>query len=51
MKKIVPYSGDCEYQLEYRSKDKDKPLGVATFYLDPQVKNHKEIRELEKDGF
>ena len=51
VKKIVPYSGECEYQLDYRSKDKDKPLGVATVYLPPQIKNHKKIKELEKDGY
>ena len=51
VKKFVPYSGECEYQLDYRSKDKDKPLGVATIYLPPQIKNHKKIKELEKDGY
>ena len=23
VKKFVPYSGECEYQLDYSSKDKD----------------------------
>ena len=41
VKNFVPYSGECEYRLDYRSKDKDKPSGVATVCLDPLVKNHK----------
>ena len=35
VKKVVPYSGECEYHLDYRSKDKDKPWGVATIYHPP----------------
>ena len=38
VKKFVPSSGECEYQLDYRSKDKDKPWGVATFYHPPSNK-------------
>ena len=30
-----------EYRLDCRSKDKAKPWGVATIFLDPLVKNHK----------
>ena len=40
VKKIVPYSGECECQLDYRFKDKDKPLGVATLYRPLLNKNH-----------
>ena len=29
---FVPYTAKCENQLDLRSKDKDKPLGVATIY-------------------
>ena len=25
VKKFVPYSGKCEYSLEYMTKNKDKP--------------------------
>ena len=25
VKKLVPYSGKCEYLLDFRSKEKDKP--------------------------
>ena len=38
VKKFVPYSG--EYQLDYRSKDKDKPWGVVTIYHPCIIKNH-----------
>ena len=37
-KKFVPYSGECEYQTNCRSKDKDKPWGVATIYHPPLKK-------------
>ena len=37
VKKFVPYSGEREYHLDY--KDKDKPWGVATFYHPPFIKN------------
>ena len=40
VKKFVPYSGEFEYRLDYGSKDKDKPWGVATIFLDPLVKNY-----------
>ena len=40
VEKIVPYSGECECQLDYRSKGKDKPW-VATIYHPPLSKNHK----------
>ena len=42
--KFVPYSGEGEYRLDYRSKDKDKPRGVATIYLDPLVKSQKKLQ-------
>ena len=50
VKKFVPYSGECEYQLDYRSKDKVKPWGVATFYHPLLIKNHKKMKDLEKNG-
>ena len=40
VKKFVPYSGKCEYQLEYRSKDEDKPWVVATICHPSFIKNH-----------
>ena len=49
VKKFVPYSGECEYRLDYRCKNKDQPWGVATIYHPPLFKNHKKIKELEKD--
>ena len=39
VKKFVPYSGECECQLNYRSEDKDKPWGVATIYHPLLIKN------------
>ena len=35
---FVPYTSECEYQLNFRCKD--KPWCVATFYLDPMFKIH-----------
>ena len=51
VKKFVPYTGECEYQLDYRSKNKDKPLGVATIYHPPLIKNLKKSKEVEKVGY
>ena len=51
VKKFVPYSGECEKKLDYRNIDKNQPCGVATIYLPPEIKNHKKIKELEKDGY
>ena len=34
-KMFVPYTSECEYQLDYRAKD--KPYGVANIYLDPLI--------------
>ena len=48
---FVPYTAECEYQLDFRSKDKDKPLGVATIYHPTQVENHNKIIEFEKDRY
>ena len=43
---FVPYTSECEYQLDSRCKD--KPWGVATIYLDPLFETHKKIKDLEK---
>ena len=50
-KMFVTYTADCEYELDFRTKDKDKPFGVATIYHPTQVKNHNEIRNFENDGY
>ena len=50
-KVFVRYTAECEYQLDFRSKDKDKPLGVATINHPTQVRNRNKIRKLEKDGY
>ena len=42
-KNFVPYTVECEYQLDFRNKDKDRHWGVATIYHRTQVNNHKEI--------
>ena len=49
MKIFIPYTAECIYELDYRCRD--KPWGIATIYLDPLIKTHKKIRELEKDGY
>ena len=51
LKKFLPYSGECEYQLDFRSEDKDKPWGVATIYRPIFIRNHKKTKEIQKDGY
>ena len=51
VKKFDPYSDECEYQLDYRSKDKYKPWRVATIYHPPLKINQIKIKKLEKDGY
>ena len=48
VKTFVPYSGECDYQLDYRSKDKAKPLGVATIYHPPLLKKLKKNQKIRK---
>ena len=50
VKIFVPYTVECEYQLDFRTKDKDKPLGVATINHPTQVRNYNQIRKRENDG-
>ena len=38
--KFVPYTGECEYHLHYRSKDKDKPWGVDTKFNPLLIEKH-----------
>ena len=49
MQIFIPYTSECVYELDYRCKD--KPWGIATIYLDPLIRTHKKIKELEKDGY
>ena len=35
---LEPYTVECEYQSDIRSKDKDKPWGVGNIYHPIQVK-------------
>ena len=42
-KMFVPYTSECEYQLDYRAKD--KPYGVANIYLDPLIKKNQRNRK------
>ena len=37
----LPYTGEIQYDSEF--KGKDKPIGVATIYIDPLVKSHEKI--------
>ena len=48
-KMFVPYSAECEYQLDFRVNY--KPVGVAFIYHPTQVKNLNKIKEFEKDGY
>ena len=48
---IVPYSCECEYQLRYRSEDRDIQWVVAPIYRPPSFKNQKKINKLEKDRY
>ena len=45
---FVPYTADCEYQLDFRCKEKDKPWRVTTTYHQTQDKNHKKSKNLRK---
>ena len=47
---LVPYTNECEYQVDFRTKVEDKPLGVATVYHPTQVKNHDKTLKIEKLG-
>ena len=46
----MPYTAICEYQLDFRSKFKDKPLNVPTINHPIQVEIHNTSRKLGKDG-
>ena len=45
----MPYTAECEHQLDYRSRDEGKPLGVATINHTTQVKNY--LKKDEKYGY
>ena len=45
---FILYTAECEYQLEFRAKYKDKPLDVATIYHPIQVKNLRKLKNLRK---
>ena len=49
VKKFVLYSGECEYQIHLRFKDKDKPRIAATIYHSPSLKNYNKIKNLEEN--
>ena len=49
MQIFIPYTSECIYELDYRSKD--KAIGIAKIYLDPLIKTHEKIKELEEDGY
>ena len=44
-----PYSAKCEYQIDLRAED--KPVGVASVFYPPQVKNHNKIKQFETNGY
>ena len=45
---FVPYTTEYENQLDFRSKDKDKPLGVATIYHPTQVENLEKFKIMKR---
>ena len=40
VKKVVPFSRECEYQFDFRNKDKEKAWVVATIYHPSLNKSH-----------
>ena len=40
---FVLYSTECEYQLAFTAKDKDKPLGIAAIYLPTSFEKQKKF--------
>ena len=48
---FVHYTAECEDQLNFRTKAKEKPLFVATIYHLTQQKNLKRTVKPEKDGY
>ena len=49
MQIFIPYTSECIYELDYRCPD--KAWVIATICLDPLIKTHKKIKDLEKDGY
>ena len=48
---FVRYKAECDYQLDFRTKDEEKPLIVATIYHPSQHMNPNKIIKFEKDGY
>ena len=48
-KLFVPCTAECEYQLDFRNKNKDEAWGIASVYHSTQVKIIKN-EKFEKDG-
>ena len=42
-KTFVPLTVECEYHLKFRTKDRDKLLGLSTIYNPTQVRNQNKI--------
>ena len=40
---FVLHSAECEYQLEFTAKDKDKQLGIASIYHPTSFEKHKKF--------
>ena len=43
VKNFVQYTGECEFQNDFRSKDKDIPWGIATIHQPTLVGIHKKV--------
>ena len=47
---VLRYTAECIYQLVFRTKEEDEPLGVATKYDPTQGKKQIKFRKLGKGG-
>ena len=45
---LIVVKVNINYQLGYRSKNKDKPWGIATIYHPLLIKNLRKIKDLKK---
>ena len=50
--KFVRYATECEYEISFRNEQENKIWkSNFTIYLPPQVKNHRQIKDLEYNGY
>ena len=50
--KFVRYAAECEYEITFRNEQDNKIWeSNFIFYLPPQIKSHKKVKELEYNGY